>query len=1301
MRNENNMTPKLITFTLIITILLSIIPKSTLLAQMEELQPFTFEANNTQSSNNEVNLLSETISATIPSLVDTTYSITQPSELVWLSEKVAVGESFSGYTIELKNDIDFNGATWDSIGYNLNNYFAGTFNGNNYSIKNFVASGSVDSFTIINSPRHTVGFFGVCSNAIIQDVVFEDITFKIKNESGYSNSYSSINGTSVYGGIVCGYAVNSEFQNITVRNSSVEVYTGSEAGYAYAGGIVGYANNCNFEYCGNESGTVKATTDSLNNNASAGGIIGELANEGTVRQCYNTSAIYGGASTCTAYTGGIVGKSSNNSNTLSTIRDCYNQGALYHTGSYLENGYMGGIIGYSASTVNQCYNSGTITANTSSFGTVCLAGISGSGISSSSVSNSAVMTKQISGGTSQYIVAGTGTKENNIAYNGLSVTNDTVSRYALSDFYGSTLYTNTLLWDFTNIWESVTDGFPILRSKEEEIDSTIQIVYDAASALHIQFAEGDTYNRVTQNITLPSSPNEAEVVWSSSNEEVISASTGIVQRQDEEYRVKVIATISYETYSVEKKFVLNVIGTSENTEVESPDWGMSLENARSLIAMIRGCKYEDVDIKDKDVLVLTGADLTEENAINTWTSVLEFMEVPGENAFLKTKLGNVVDILKEGEDAILTDLLGKVSNGGVKWDKDEETGKVNFVTIAQNLANIPEAVYNVKGKFIKGFDTFMGLSKFSFKDTLMETTFDYCGKIGKIIDYVYERGSQGSGKGHCSEIISITSRLSEIFALYDAYEVAKSNAVQAYLKMYMENRPYFDSPDDEMFQLMMSANIVTSIKTDIENLDEVAEQLYRLKQKFGNGLSEEYKITIKCPVDVIVYDSTGKIVGRVIDNVVDETINNSLLITVGGENSDEKTVYIQDDEVYTIDLIGNDSGTMNVEIENQTQSSTAVYCYNDIALADGKAMNLEVSSASFEDDSELPFIYCMEEGVETDDTESIDTSETEYLLTIHSCISNTKNGLVLSNQGGYYETGYVTSGTDLESLVTVNEGYSLDGFYTDADCTTAFVDKKMPESELVLYAKFIENDTILTEPGSSTITGEGTILDYDKGPIYNVTLPTENALGFTIDPHNLSSLSTGESMVIDTSTGVGPVFSNPGCVAMMVNRSSVPIKVTVGFSIYDESDVPINLVTSKDEVAIGKEKNMFFTVVPSAQKTILAEDYRPAGMVIPVINDSSQEIEFELEESVYRVVNRNDAFQLELAEDIPNNCDGTGFQFSGFVNKAADWSEYVGISGKKLAIGVVFRFEEYDGNGENVEGVYGLLEGNADLENSE
>ena len=71
--------------------------------------------------------------------------------------------------------------------------------------------------------------------------------------------------------------------------------------------------------------------------------------------------------------------------------------------------------------------------------------------------------------------------------------------------------------------------------------------------------------------------------------------------------------------------------------------------------------------------------------------------------------------------------------------------------------------------------------------------------------------------------------------------------------------------------------------------------------------------SFRCPVDIEVYDESGELVGRVINNVVDSSFQMDVFITVDG---DEKYVYMPFNEKYTFKVFGTDTGIMNYSVED-------------------------------------------------------------------------------------------------------------------------------------------------------------------------------------------------------------------------------------------------------------------------------------------------------------------------------------------------------------------------------------------------
>ncbi len=101
------------------------------------------------------------------------------------------------------------------------------------------------------------------------------------------------------------------------------------------------------------------------------------------------------------------------------------------------------------------------------------------------------------------------------------------------------------------------------------------------------------------------------------------------------------------------------------------------------------------------------------------------------------------------------------------------------------------------------------------------------------------------------------------------------------------------------------------------------EILSHTKYKSVSGLIFELiitparKVTIKCPVDVYVYNSENQLVAAVEKNVVTLTDENAS-ISVDG---DEKTVFLFDDS-YRIEYVSSATGTMNIEISEYASSDS-------------------------------------------------------------------------------------------------------------------------------------------------------------------------------------------------------------------------------------------------------------------------------------------------------------------------------------------------------------------------------------------
>lgn len=115
-----------------------------------------------------------------------------------------------------------------------------------------------------------------------------------------------------------------------------------------------------FSYIG-QTGTVKDLIifGSITGNNNIGGIAGK--SEGTIENCYNAANVIGNR-----YVGGIAGYLGEK-NIAAFVENCSNTGNISATASKRGQGQAGGIAGYiqnSSSVISNCCNSGAVTAKT-------------------------------------------------------------------------------------------------------------------------------------------------------------------------------------------------------------------------------------------------------------------------------------------------------------------------------------------------------------------------------------------------------------------------------------------------------------------------------------------------------------------------------------------------------------------------------------------------------------------------------------------------------------------------------------------------------------------------------------------------------------------------------------------------------------------------------------------------------------------------------------------------------------------------------------------------------------------------
>ena len=186
---------------------------------------------------------------------------------------------------------------------------------------------------------------------------FGKYDYKLEGKSGFAGTLDGdrhiVSGLKSTEGLVSCLSSAGTVKNLTV--------IGTVSGSSHVGGIAatssGTVENCLFD------GTVTTSSSS----ASAGGIVGRASKGNRIVNCVNTGDI---KNTCTSYSstlniGGIVGY------TYGTVENCYSTGNVSAKTDRTNKG-IGGIAGqvYATAVLRNCYVTGTVTGPESGIGAV-------------------------------------------------------------------------------------------------------------------------------------------------------------------------------------------------------------------------------------------------------------------------------------------------------------------------------------------------------------------------------------------------------------------------------------------------------------------------------------------------------------------------------------------------------------------------------------------------------------------------------------------------------------------------------------------------------------------------------------------------------------------------------------------------------------------------------------------------------------------------------------------------------------------------------------------------------------------
>lgn len=320
----------------------------------------------------------------VPSILDGAGTVQDPFQIRSVDDMNKLADfmtsasmEYDGYYFKLMNDIDYAGETVKILSMgNVN--FQGDFDGNGKTIKGYKFE---DKTT--KTGRYVGLFANVGGGGVVHDLTLEG-SFNGHSYIGafvgklYGTLRNCVNRTTVEA-VTGGYAggfVNRAYEGSLIENCVNEGSIKTKT--TYCGGIASQADKGCVITGSSNKGSVNATTGYAagivaNNNAKIqnsyntgtiegkqylAGIVAKGGVTDSIINSYNTANITVSANT---YAAGIVASSTASGKAY--IHNCYN------TGDISAQSYVGGIAGLIATgcEVSDCYNTGAITSNKSSY----------------------------------------------------------------------------------------------------------------------------------------------------------------------------------------------------------------------------------------------------------------------------------------------------------------------------------------------------------------------------------------------------------------------------------------------------------------------------------------------------------------------------------------------------------------------------------------------------------------------------------------------------------------------------------------------------------------------------------------------------------------------------------------------------------------------------------------------------------------------------------------------------------------------------------------------------------------------
>lgn len=434
------------------------------------------------------------------------------------------------------------------------------------------------------------------------------------------------------------------------------------------------------------------------------------------------------------------------------------------------------------------------------------------------------------------------------------------------------------------------------------------------------------------------------------------------------------------------------------------------------------------------------------------------------NIFLKAALSDCVDTIDASAAEFLLKASGRLLNSAgydiQKFFANAFWGKVSSQLIAKN-PKVAILFASMKGSSILTnalFNTDEQTAAYGAMEIAVEIQ-NVAVEAYEALAAVYKNNkTEKNAAAMLSSVDMIFAALNVDFdAGYDFFNVADKSFVNRVKKFFTGCNDYKDIQKTIKSMKLSCGNTYHSVITGwVGNLEidypgsGLAEHYESIYEQVMQKITKEY--TIKCPVDIYVYDkTTNELVATVIDNKA-WCANEDITISV---IDDEKTVQFYEDETnYRVEMIGNDTGSMDVTINefDELGNDVRTVSYHSIPLTVNKRYETTVDSQTMQE--EAYHIVDKETNKEIScDSDTLKNSSQKYKLTVVYGMAEMDETICL--------TADVTPGEWITLTACIPDGYTFSNWSSDGgvfentfDAQTSFC---MPNSDVTVTVNMTEN----------------------------------------------------------------------------------------------------------------------------------------------------------------------------------------------------------------------------------------------------